>query len=42
MDAEETEFTHREAEAEGGKDCHGNYEDKTLENSRHTHRRGSP
>jgi hypothetical protein len=30
VDAEEAEFTHSEAEAEGGKDCHGNHEDKTL------------
>ena len=42
MHAEEAEFTHSEAGDKGEADCHGNHEDGTLEDSRHTHHRGSP
>jgi hypothetical protein len=42
MDAKQSKLAQRKAEAEGGKDCHGKNEDKSLEESRHAHHRGSP
>ena len=42
MNAKQAKLAEEKAEAEGGKDRHGKNEDKSLEESRHTHHRGGP
>src|ERR1019366_2979583 len=42
MDAEQSELTKTEAEAEGGENRRGKNEEHSLKESRHTHHRGGP
>ena len=42
VNAEQAELAQGKAQAEGGKDGHGEHKDRTLKESGHTHHRGGP